>query len=112
MSQCPFTSNDENVWMEHVASCTWSKLQTCAHCENSEGWGNSVREHERQCGVKPESKRTKRAGHEMKRPSYMVYAHNTRILQDHFQEDIDGNCIFSALQCIARGSALIRKAKE
>ena len=51
-------------------------------------------------------------GHEKKRPSYMVYAHNTRILQDHFQEDIDGNCIFSALQCIARGSAPIREAIE
>ena len=44
-SQCPFTSNNENVWLEHVAGCTWSKLQTCVHCKKFEGWENSVREH-------------------------------------------------------------------
>jgi hypothetical protein len=98
--------------MEHLANCTWSKLQTCLHCGKFEDWGDSVREHERQCKVEPETKRVKRVGHEKKRPSYMVHAHNTRILHDHFQEDIDGNCIFSALQCIARGSAPVRKAIE
>ena len=44
-----------------------------------EGGKQAVEEHEVSCGLEPEPKRAKKL---CQRPAYMVYAHNTRVLQD------------------------------
>ena len=61
-SQCPFISNDGNTWMEHVANCTWSELQTCVHCEKFEGRGDSVRKHKKTVQGRTRNKESEKGG--------------------------------------------------